>query len=94
MAQDASLDEDTRLTALGDLEMVKFSFLHAPPPQHHSAQLLHLCHSFRSDKQYFYSFHVPLPYLLLARRNIDNANGICTPCRCQSGITILLTLLI
>src|SRR6266849_4567462 len=31
-AQDASLDEDERLTALDDLEMVKFLISSAPPP--------------------------------------------------------------
>ena|SRR6267154_3732710 len=47
-AQDASLDEDARLTALDDLEMVRVSSLHHPYLRH-SAQLLYLCHCFRSD---------------------------------------------
>jgi hypothetical protein len=33
-AQDASLDEDARITALDDLEMVEVSFPRTPPPLH------------------------------------------------------------
>jgi hypothetical protein len=52
-AQDASLDEDARLTALDDLEMVKFEFFFfffiyfisfpSHHPLRHSAQLSYLC---------------------------------------------------
>jgi hypothetical protein len=64
-AQDASLDEDARLTALDDLEMVRFTTLHSCATPHNCC----ICvTAFLLMSDYFHSFIFPSSYFLPARR--------------------------